>query len=137
MLSSRYFHCFFTFAVLQLIPRTERCRKKECDHPFSLSGSRDKIRRFSTLKRMFSTKKKPQPIMLFFFYGVNKYELWILSKSTLWFTYLIKKIKKIIRYLAKKIIILWTTKKKMIFKKPNFFCKLIYFRHTSIIINII
>lgn len=44
--------------------------------------------------------------MLFFFYGVNKYELWILSKSTLWFTYLIKKIKKIIRYLAKKIIIL-------------------------------
>lgn len=76
--------------------------------------------------------------MLFFFYGVNKYELWILSKSTLWFTYLIKKNKKkLLGTLRKKLLFYNLPKKKMIFKNPIFFCKLIYFRHTSIIINII
>lgn len=76
--------------------------------------------------------------MLFFFYGVNKYELWILSKSTLWFTYLIKKNKKkLLGTLRKKLLFYELPKKKMIFKNPIFFCKLIYFRHTSIIINII
>lgn len=59
--------------------------------------------------------------MLFFFYGVNKYELWILSKSTLWFTYLIKKIKKLLGTLRKKLLLYELPKKKMIFKKPNFF----------------
>lgn len=51
--------------------------------------------------------------MLFFFYGVNKYELWILSKSTLWFTYLIKKNKKkLLGTLRKKLLFYELPKKK-------------------------
>lgn len=59
--------------------------------------------------------------MLFFFYGVNKYELWILSKSTLWFTYLIKKNKKNYQVPCEKNYYFMNYQKKMIFKKPNFF----------------